>query len=450
MDKKILKVTYDRIGFKPTEAQWPILECDKREIVVTGGERGGKSLTGAMYLKGRVWEGIISPEKEVYWIAAKDYSLAREEFEYCLNAAIKLQYLKDPNSYSFPERDQCSMTLLNDTKIITLSLRDPFKIAAVAPKGILVCEAAQIDYEAWLRMKARTAEKRAWIMGIGTLEVDSRWFPDLVTFYSNGHEYGQSFNLPSWSNTYVFPGGRDDPEIKHQEEILPKDLFLERFAAVPCKPSGVVIREFSNQIHVGDYPYNPNLPVEIAVDPGYGPGSAHVVEAVQFIGDQIVLVDEIYLEGKTTEVMIEILKQRPWGGNVSRGAIDIYAKQHHATSAPIEIWRDADILLKSERIMEEDGIDMLRTYLKVSQETGKAKIAVNHKCKGFIAECGGGMDLQFKELIQGIGPWLRDKDTGKTIDRNNHATKAMIYYLVNKFGWVGRKSRRIRQKYYMG
>jgi len=108
------------------------------------------------------------------------------------------------------------------------------------------------------------------------------------------------------------------------------------------------------------------------------------------------------------------------------------------------------ILLKSERILEEDGIDMLRTYLKINQETGRAKLAFNHKCKGIIAECGGGMDLQFKESIPGIGPWLRDKDTGKPIDRNNHAAKTIIYYLVNKFGWVGRKSRRVRQKFYMG
>ena len=38
---------YSKVGFAPTPEQQPILDCDKRFILVAGGEQAGKSLVAS-------------------------------------------------------------------------------------------------------------------------------------------------------------------------------------------------------------------------------------------------------------------------------------------------------------------------------------------------------------------------------------------------------------------
>ncbi|GAI41578.1 unnamed protein product, partial [marine sediment metagenome] len=75
--------------------------------------------------------------------------------------------------------------------------------------------------------------------------------------------------------------------------------------------------------------------------------------------------------------------------------------------------------------------------LKQHPISGKPGVLVDPKCPGFIAECGGG-----RSPIEGGGIWMRDKNTLKPISKNNHACTALIFYLVNKFGYTGLAPRR--------
>lgn len=421
------KKIFDLCGYVPTEAQWVIHRDRSRIKEIAGGERAGKSITNAMELISRFYSGRL------FWLVASDYEGTRGEWNHLLEAFERMGLLiARPTKNIDPGR----MSLEGDIEIITKSAKYPQKIAVEAPDGILLCEAAQIDYETYLRLRGRLAEKRAWMSMAGTFEGSLGWYPEFFTrWQSYNIEEAKSFSLPSWSNTYIFPGGRQDPEILKLEEQTTAERFLERYAGVPCPPTGLVIKEFSNQIHVGDYSFNKDLPVRVAVDPGYA--GAHAVEAIQEWGEQIVLVDEVYLQGYVSEEIIDICKQKPWWGNVSGGAMDIAGKQHQAMEAPIEVWlRKAGISLQTMKVGIEDGIDLLRTYLKPNPITGKPIILINSACKGFISECGGG-----KSPVEGGGMWLRDKNTNKPIDKNNHATKAVIYYLVNKFGYTGRATR---------
>jgi hypothetical protein len=102
-------------------------------------------------------------------------------------------------------------------------------------------------------------------------------------------------------------------------------------------------------------------------------------------------------------------------------------------AAPVEVWlSEAGISLRSKKVNIEDGIDLIRTHLKQHPISGKPGIVVDPKCRGFIAECGGG-----KSPIDGGGIWMRNKDTLVPIDKNNHACKALIYFLSNKYGFSG-------------
>jgi hypothetical protein len=209
---------------------------------------------------------------------------------------------------------------------------------------------------------------------------------------------------------------------------------MERYGAIPQPVAGLVTPEFSNAIHVGDYPYDPDIPVEIAVDPGYG--GAYVVLAIQIKESIPYIVDEVYLQGYVTEDIITIVEQKPWGKRFASGAIDIAGKQHQAMAAPIEVWQQrTNVFLETKYVGIEDGIDLLRTALKVNPLNGRPKLYVNSNCWGFISECGGG-----KSPVQGGGAWTRDANTGKALDRNNHATKSYIYWHANKIGFTPRST----------
>ena len=423
---------FSLVNYVPTEAQFKIHEDQSRNKLIAGGERAGKSKVNSKELLSHyAWDFLAEKKRDgLYWLLGNDYEACRGEWEHILADFQTLELIKSVTRNIDPGE-----ILLNDgTRIITKSARYPEKIATVAPDGILICEAAQVDYDVFMRAKNRLAEKRGWLCMAGTFEEEDYvgWYRELFSLGQSFNNLGlKSFSLPTWTNTIIFPGGRNDPEILNQEVGMTAERFMERFGGEPCPKTGRVVTEFANSIHVKDCEFNRDIPVNIWIDPGYA--GAYAVVAVQKYGDHIKLIDEIYVQGVVTKDIILMSKKKEWWNAVQGGAIDIAAKQHQAMAAPIEVWlSEGGIGLQTKKIGIEDGIDLLRTHLKQHPTTGQPGIEVDPKCRGFISECGGG-----KSPVENGGIWMRDKNTLKPIDRNNHACKAVIYGLANEFGFTG-------------
>ena len=209
---------------------------------------------------------------------------------------------------------------------------------------------------------------------------------------------------------------------------------------MPCPPSNRIVKEFRNKIHVHpDIVYDPDYPVEIAIDPGYN-GACSVL-ALQKLGESVIVFDEIYLQGFVQEQIVRIVMQKPWWSLVLRGTIDIAGKAHHSMPAPIEVWKDlAKISLTYNKVPEEDGIDVLRTYMMVNPVSEQPIITISPKCKGIISEFGG-----CKSPVEDGGTWKRSEITGMPIDKNNHSAKALIYWLVYTFGYGERRRRVVKR-----
>lgn len=412
---------------------------------VSGGEQSGKSYSASKELAGRILEG------QIFWICGSDYENCDREFDYFLRDMQTLQWVVN---YSRPQKGQLRCELLGDIKVKTVSLQDLDKVGKESPNGVLIVEAAQILESAIDRLRTRVIASGGWLHFSGTLEGSRTWFADLIEEYESSNTYhAKTFYMPSWSNLFNYPGGRDDPKIRDAENKLPEDVFLERLAGKRVKPSRLIMKEFDNKIHVGDHTFNPELDVEITIDPGGAfKSGAYAVEALQQYPDYLVLVDEIYIRGLVTEEIIEIAINKHWWKNVRGGTIDIAAKQHstagHITniagrqvqiSCDWDIWYSkTGIPLRCGKIEEAGGIDRLKSALKVDQSTRKPHLLVNHTAKGFISECGAGRSPVFDG-----GAWLRHEHTGKPIDKNNHACKALYYYLVDKLGYVNIDSREL-------
>ena len=433
---------YNKVDFSPTQEQKVILDSDKRFILVAGGEQAGKSMIASKFLLKKTFE---TEEAGLYWLVAADYERTRAEFEYLVSDFAQLGILKKASKRVDPGR----IELADGTVIETKSAKDPRTLAMKAPNGIIGCEASQLDLESFYRLRGRCAPRKAWLFLAGTFESSLGWYPQMFQSWKYGVNNEQSYSLPSWTNKHLYPEGKNDPEILRLKESSSDDFFMERIEGIPSPPRGIVFPEFRPDIHVSEnIEYVPDEPVHIWIDPGYA--GAYALCAVQIINDQVRVFDEIYEQNLITEEIINIAQNRPWYKDLTYGVIDIAGYQHQAMSAPAEVWLDSTgLFLDSEKININDGTERLKSTLKLTGK-GEPKLIISPKCKGLLSEFGAAanpFDGQTK-----VYQWKVDRD-GNVVgtqpqDKYNHGIKALIYGLINHFGYsfvTGRSTIQVRR-----
>ena len=157
------KLIFEKLNYIPNEQQQPIHDCPARFKLVAGGERSGKSFLSAMEYMGNFWEYPLA------WLVGADYSQTKAEFDYICQAFEKLNV---PIDYT-KQVDPGEIRVQGGFVIYTKSAKDPRKLGREAPDFIIVCEAAQCDYETFLRMRGRVAEKRGRVLLSGCLHGDT-------------------------------------------------------------------------------------------------------------------------------------------------------------------------------------------------------------------------------------------------------------------------------------
>jgi hypothetical protein len=390
--------------------------------LVTGGERAGKSLATAMEML--TW--IAQRPNGRFWIVGPDYEQARAEFIYIQDGLQKIG-LADTNSISTPKNGAWMMKTILGGIVETKTSADVARLASIAPDGVAMVEAAQHEEEAWLRLRGRVSEKRGPLILSGTLERSQEWYAELWRRWQGLNEDdARSFSIPTWDNLAAFPGGREDPEIKRLEATFPPEIFMERFGAVPIKPSDLVFPEFEYSRHVSEEAeHEPGAPVQLWIDPGYS--HAYAVLAVEVRENKVYHFDEVYQHGMTAEQIIAICKDRPWWPDVRVLVMDYAAKQHPSAESQEEIWRrltGLPAILNRVRIV--DGILRHRTFL-IDPATKEPRLFHHPRCSGTLAEYG-----QYRYPRDASGRVVSEVP----IDIHNDAMKAIAYGLVANFGFV--------------
>ena len=410
----ISSAIFDLVDFEPTDLQKRILNSDKRFILVAGGEQAGKSMVASKFL---LQKFLTDESPGLYWLVAADYERTRAEFEYLSEDFAKIGILAEVSKRVDPGR----IVLADGTRIETKSAKDPRTLAMRAPNGIVGCEASQLDLETFYRLRGRCAPKAGWLFLGGTFESSLGWYPQTFSTWESGVGEEQSFSLPSYSNFHLYPGGRDDPEIRRLEAFASDDFFMERIEGRPVPPRGLVFNEFRASIHSGEVEYVPNEPVHIWMDPGYAGGYA--LEAIQIIDGSVRVFDEIYEIGLVTEEMADIAMAKPWWQDVQYGVIDIAGRQHQAMPAPAEVClAKTGLYLASEKVPINDGTERLKSFLKVDPITGYPRITIDASCKGVLSEFGA-VPNPFNNQTQAYR-WKQDREgniVGNTPeDKYNH------------------------------
>ncbi|HLB31256.1 MAG TPA: hypothetical protein VJN91_06990, partial [Gammaproteobacteria bacterium] len=359
-------------------------------------------------------------------LVGQTYENARREFEYLIEQLSEVGAL-DPREVSQPRQGSWQMVTRTGCLIVTLSVERG--AAAVIARGeqpdiICLCEAGIItSYSVFLAAVRRVTRVKGRVILGGTMKDNFGWYASLGDeLDAPGNPWrGQTQSLPAWSNTYLYPGGENDPEIVRLRAILPDDEFQRTVAAKKVPSSALIFPEFSYAQHVRPCPFDPALPVHIWIDPGYFP-SVYAVIPVQFHGPEVWQIDEIYLNHHTHQQVIAEAKKRPWWGKVQRAVIDFAGRQHHAEQSAEEVWRHlAGKRCHSQQVGILDGIARHRDFLH------NKRLIHDSRCRYTLEE--------YKKYKR---PTDRDGNPTDDLprDENNHSMKAIAYGLVDHFGFV--------------
>jgi len=411
------------------------MDAKERMILICGGERAGKSITAARLALCRMPLPMEQDYKpKTYWIVGPDYRRCRPEFLYIHKALTKAGYLQ---SSSMPEdpASPWSMTLTWGDRIETRSGADASALASFSVHGVLMVEAGKLSEEVLLKLRGRISETRGWLIIVGTLENGLPWFAErLNRWKAPNPEGGRSFSFPTWSNTGIYPGGREDPEILALEAASPEDYFAEKYAAEPRKNSLLVIPEFDFPTHVRKIKIETTAPVELFIDPGK---HTYAVGFAQTFGAYTHVLSAIYTKGQIAQEVIPQAMRHPLFPLVlknegTHGVIDFAGRQENANESQITLWRRiAGVSLRSNYIRLEDSIRTLRFRLKPNPVTGLPLVTFSSDMPtGYIETEGGVMATQ---AISEFGLWQRRPSTNEIIDKNNDFIKALCYYLWDKF-----------------
>lgn len=449
MNKRWTILCWGAMGYKPNEAQHQILasvrDSGNRFFLICGGERAGKSITSvaALFM-------LIDPNdagEYTYWIVGPDYAQARAEFEYIHKA---LDSLGAVDKVSMPETKTQPWILHSEIgewkgTFETRTSSDVTKLASFTVHGVLMVEAAQQTNDVWLKLRGRVAETRGFILLSGTLENGLPWYSDMMErWLAANNESGAAFSLPTWSNTAVFPGGMDDPEIQALKRTYPPDLFDERFGAKPRKKRGLVIPEFDFRKNVKELQFNETLPVELFIDPAQ---HTYAVWFAQQQGQYTCIFDAVYEHGLTVFQVITLARQSKYWKYVKGGVIDVAGTQQHANKSQVQLWKErGGVELRFRKWPQETLINTVRAHIGgYANAEAEADELVPLCYFDKSLKTGVSPDGLALEPLSEFSLWRWPKpgeNSGQPrtpIDKNNDAIKALGYGLLDWYGPFAKK-----------
>lgn len=277
---------FERLGYTPhSEGQWNIHRSQARFRTGCCGRRYGKSQTFGheMTLKMFVADSVN-------WIVGPDYGLGEKEFRVVWQDFNKLGLLKYCNkSYNVKQ---------GNMRIHFKDLNSLLEVKSAERKDSLVGEG--LDHVIMSESAKHTQD--TWEMYIGPALTDKlgsadfpstpqgyNWFQALFELgqHPDYPEY-ESWHLPSWENSVVYPGGFDpqcpnivegrhkklqpckcNAEIVRVFNTVSDMFFWQEYGAEFTAFEGMIYPEFDRRVHVREFDYNPAFENWWALDFGY-------------------------------------------------------------------------------------------------------------------------------------------------------------------------------------
>ena len=433
MARAIDKSAYFRkIEYTPHPEQMLYHGSRARFKVPVCGRRFGKSTMAA-----RDAEPELLLPNRMYWIAGPNYDLGEKEFRVIWNDMIvKLKLGQDRATRMGYSKKSGSMFIQFpwNTRVEVRSGDHPESLVGEGLHGVIVAEAAKHREDAWHQyIRPALADYGGWATFSSTPE-GMNWLYSIWKLGQdpNFPEY-ESWRFPSWMNTFVYPGGENDPEIELLRRTMATDVFLQEIAADFTAFSGKVYTDFDDLIHVqDDVGFNPSWPNYIGFDWGY----TRPLAAIEFQvtpRDQIRIWREHYVAYKTLDEHFDTMRNREqppgyhldmtFGDSADPEAV-VQTSQKFAPCL-------ADPMAKQNW---REGIDLVRTFLR-ERETGRDldEYGTPEQEPGLIVDRSCTNTIHEFNNYKGKGNNAQDPIKESPYKKDDHAMDALRYSLMHLF-----------------
>jgi len=307
----------DVLGYYPHSGQVDLHQDRTRFKVIRCGRRWGKTMFGGHEMTTRV----LTPSPyaggpSIGWVVGPNYTDAEKEFRIIYDDLRKIGVDKDCIKF-VKNADSGSLHIITSwgAEVIGKSAAHPDKLVGEGLDWVLMVEAGRHKRQTWGQyIRPTLSDKRGEAIFSGVPEGKSE-NSLLYALYERGQsdrfQSWMSYKRPSWTNDIVFPGGRRDPEILEAEEDLTKDEFDRQYGAEFTDKTGVVMKEYEDDIHLGDFDYDPSWATYMSVD--YGFTNPFVVLFIQVgpFGDIRVIREFRRTQLDTVEVCADLAQEYP-------------------------------------------------------------------------------------------------------------------------------------------
>ena len=273
--KVFRKDEYFRLtDYTPHPGQRLVHYNNTRHRVLSNGRRWGKSFFGGKEIESLAFLKNYRGEPMRGWIIGPEYTDAEKEFRIIYNS-FKALGVDQVSSKFLSNVENGNMHIATNWgfDVQCRSARHPESLVGEGLDFVLLAEAGRhrrFTFTEYVR--PALSDKRGISMMSGVPE-DANETNLLYWAYNRGQNplmtQWQSWQLPSWTNTAVFPGGRQDPEIIEAAEDLTKDEFDRQYGGQFILKRGRVMKEWDDDIHVRHLEYRRDWPLYAAVDFGY-------------------------------------------------------------------------------------------------------------------------------------------------------------------------------------
>lgn len=349
---------------------------------VVAGRRWGKTQVAKISLI----TAASKKKNQIVWYVAPTYQQARDILWEDLKASIPRKWIRKINE------TRMVITLVNGSRIHLKGADKPDSLRGVGLHFVVIDEAQDIKEETWemvLQPTLATTNGRAIFIGT----------PKSYNWLYHRYMLGQrpakvkdargrvvanewkSWQFPTITSPFI-----PRREIDARRRDMDPKSFRQEFEASFEVMSGRVYYAFDRKEHVGDYPFNPHLPIYIGMDFNIDPMSSIIVQEQP--NGEIWVVDEAVLYGSNAQETADELARRYYR---QMAQIEIYPdpagsnRDNGRGESSLDVLRESGfnrLIYKHKHPMVADRVNAVNRLFRTAD--GSIRLRVNHTCRKFI------------------------------------------------------------------
>lgn len=467
-----VEATWGALRYAPNRAQAKVHASGARNRVNAAGRRTGKStaaghelVIGALeaYANQNVLDDLGIRHEE--WIVGPNYTDSEKEFRVFYNDCRRVGMPFDKPGTYYTKQDM-TVSLWGGRFIVSAkSGAHPETLVGEGLHRVHMAEAAKMKESVWERfVRPMLADFEGESLWNSTPE-GKNWFYDIwQAGLDTRRPDWQSWRHPSWVNRRVFrkrttragvdqlleliesgaydpiehlPSLEVDPEIAAMAVDLTTAAFEQEVACSFVQMAGRVFKNWDQEVHVADLPYNPSWPLYIATDYGYThPNVALFIQRGPF-GD-VHVIAEYYRTHRTDQEFAEDVMNDHRLKFLVPQAKGLYPdpEDPSATRTLSERWKVPSVggtggLLKDRLEAIELALRVRNRHLPYGHSERVPLLRVDRSCINMIRE----MDAYSWPEKRKDGKGLPKKDHPK--DEDNHCPEALGRWFAGHIGLGG-------------